>query len=50
MLGSLAHFAGYGWAAWKGIRTELPEEVVAFNRRQQMQSLRNMLLGRRGRA
>jgi poly-beta-1,6-N-acetyl-D-glucosamine synthase len=48
VLGSLAQLYGYTWAAWKNIRTELPEEVVAFNRRQQLQSLRNRLPGRRG--
>jgi len=44
VLGSLAQLYGYTWAAWKNIRTELPEEVVAFNRRQQLQSLRNRLI------
>jgi hypothetical protein len=48
VLGSLAQLYGYTWAAWKNIRTELPAEVVEFNRRQQMQSLRNRLTGRRG--
>ena len=50
VLGSLAQLSGYAWAAWKNIRTELPEEVVAFNRRHQLQSLRNRLTGRRGAA
>ena len=50
VLGSLAQLYGYTWAAWKNIRTELPEDVVAFNRRQQLQSLRNRLPGRRGAA
>ena len=43
VLGSLAQLSGYTWAAWKNIRTELPADVVAFNRRQQLQSLRNRL-------
>jgi glycosyltransferase involved in cell wall biosynthesis len=50
ILGSLAQFSGYTWAAWKNIRTELPEDVVAFNRRQQLQTLRNRLIGKRGAA
>jgi len=50
VLGSMAQFSGYAWATWKNIRTELPEEVVAFNRRHQLQSLRNRLTGRRGAA
>lgn len=50
ILGSLAQFSGYAWAAWKNIRTELPADVVAFNRRQQLQSLRSRLAGRRGAA
>ena len=50
ILGSLAQFSGYAWAAWKNIRTELPADVVAFNRRQQLQSLRNRLAGKRGAA
>ena len=50
VLGSLAQLSGYTWAAWKNIRTELPEEVVAFNRRQQLQSLRSRLAGKRGAA
>lgn len=50
VLGSLAQMYGYTWAAWKNIRTELPADVVAFNRRQQLQSLRNRLLGRRDQA
>ena len=50
VLGSLAQFSGYAWAAWKNIRTELPADVVAFNRRQQLQSLRNRLAGKRGAA
>jgi hypothetical protein len=50
VLGSLAQLYGYTWAAWKNTRTELPEDVVAFNRRQQLQSLRNRLTGRRGTA
>ena len=48
ILGSLAQLSGYTWAAWKNIRTELPADVVAFNRRQQLQSLRNRLTGRHG--
>jgi hypothetical protein len=47
ILGSLAQFYGYAWAAWKNIRTELPADVVAFNRREQLQSLRKRLSGRR---
>jgi glycosyltransferase involved in cell wall biosynthesis len=50
ILGSLFQFSGYAWAAWKNLRTELPADVVAFNRRQQLQSLRNRLAGRRGAA
>jgi biofilm PGA synthesis N-glycosyltransferase PgaC len=50
VLGSLAQFYGYTWAAWKNIRTELPAEVVAFNRRHQLQSLRTRLVGRHGAA
>ena len=50
VLGSLAQLYGYTWAAWKNIRTELPADVVAFNRRQQLQNLRNRLTGRRGTA
>ena len=50
VLGSLAQLSGYTWAAWKNIRAELPADVVAFNRRQQLQSLRNRLTGRRGAA
>jgi hypothetical protein len=50
VLGSLAQLYGYGWAAWKNIRAELPAEVVAFNRRQQLQSLRNRLTRRHGAA
>jgi glycosyltransferase involved in cell wall biosynthesis len=50
VLGSLAQFWGYTWAAWKNIRTELPADVVAFNRRQQLLNLRNRLTGRRGAA
>lgn len=47
VLGSLARLWGYTWAAMKGIRSELPEEVAVFNRRQQMDSLRRRLTGRR---
>lgn len=50
VLGSLAQAYGYAWAAWKDIRTDLPAEVVAFNRRQQLQNLRARLTGRRGTA
>ena len=50
VLGSLAQLYGYTWAAWKNIRTDLPEEVVAFNRRRQLQSLRDRLTGRHGTA
>jgi hypothetical protein len=50
ILGSLAQFSGYVWAAWKNIRTELPADVVAFNRRQQLQSLRRRLAGKHGAA
>lgn len=46
VLGSLAQLSGYTWAAWKNIRTELPADVIAFNRRQQLQSLRNRLAGK----
>jgi biofilm PGA synthesis N-glycosyltransferase PgaC len=48
VLGSFAQFSGYTWAALKNLRTELPDDVVAFNRRQQLQSLRNMLAGKPG--
>ena len=47
VLGSIVQFSGYAWAACKNIRTELPEDVVAFNRRQQLQSLRRRLTSRR---
>jgi poly-beta-1,6-N-acetyl-D-glucosamine synthase len=50
ILGSLAQFYGYTWAAWKNIRTDLPADVVAFNRHHQLQSLRNRLVGKRGAA
>ena len=46
ILGGLAQFYGYTWAAWKNIRTDLPADVVAFNRRHQLQSLRNRLVGK----
>jgi hypothetical protein len=50
ILGSLAQLSGYAWAAWKNIGTELPEDLVAFNRRQQLQRLRTRLTGKRGAA
>ncbi|WP_297974433.1 glycosyltransferase family 2 protein [uncultured Amaricoccus sp.] len=48
VLGSLAQLYGYTWAAWKNIRTDLPAEVVEFNRRQQLKNLRRRLFGARG--
>ena len=50
VLGGLAQLYGYTWAAWKNLRADLPEEVVAFNRRRQLQSLRDRLSGRHGTA
>lgn len=48
VLGGLAQLYGYAWAAWRNVRTELPPDVVAFNRRQQLRALRNRLVGRSG--
>jgi biofilm PGA synthesis N-glycosyltransferase PgaC len=50
VLGSIAHLWGYTWAAFKGIRTDMPPDLVAFNRRQQLLSLRAMLTGPRDEA
>jgi cellulose synthase/poly-beta-1,6-N-acetylglucosamine synthase-like glycosyltransferase len=47
-LGSGARLAGYAWAAARGLSAELPPEVVAFNRRQQLENLRRRLFGSRG--
>jgi poly-beta-1,6-N-acetyl-D-glucosamine synthase len=44
-LGSMAWMWGYTWAAAKGIRSELPPEVVAFNQREQLANLRQRLRG-----
>jgi glycosyltransferase involved in cell wall biosynthesis len=47
-LQSSARLLGYTWAAARGIRAEVPAEVVSFNRRQQVENLRRRLLGARG--
>lgn len=43
VLGSAAQFAGYTWAALKGIPSQLPAELVAFNQREQMAKLRQQV-------
>lgn len=40
ILGSLAHFAGYAAGALQRIPSQLPPELVTFNRRDQMSKLR----------
>lgn len=47
-LGASARLLGYGWAALRGARSQLPPEVIAFNRREQMANLRRRVLGPRG--
>lgn len=41
--GSVAQFAGYAWAAAKGIPSQLPADLVAFNQREQMAKLRRQI-------
>jgi len=41
--GSAAQLAGYTWAAMKGIPSQLPSDLVAFNQREQMAKLRRQI-------
>ena len=47
-LQSSARLFGYGWAALRGTRSQLPPEVVAFNRQEQVANLKRRILGARG--
>ena len=43
VLGGAAQFAGYAWAAMKGIPSQLPADLVAFTQTEQMAKLRRQI-------
>jgi glycosyltransferase involved in cell wall biosynthesis len=48
VLGGLSLFLGYAWGGIRRIDRPIPKELVRFHRMEQMQRLKNILLGRNG--
>lgn len=43
VLGGAAQLAGFAWAAWKGVPSQLPDDLVTFSQTEQMAKLRRQI-------